>query len=202
MKLIVVTPPYFFVEEDQIITSLFEEGLDILHLRKPETPAIYSERLLTLIPARYHKRIATHEHFYLKQEFGLMGIHLNARNPQEPNGYSGHVSCSCHTFDELREKKKYFDYVFLSPVFDSISKAGYSSAFAPDELQAAGQEGLIDKRVIGLGGIDESNIRRIKELGFGGAAILGGLWKHFNPLTDYDYKSVLEHFRQLKKLAD
>lgn len=38
MKLIVVTPPTFFVEEDQIITALFEEGLDILHLRKPATP--------------------------------------------------------------------------------------------------------------------------------------------------------------------
>lgn len=51
MKLIVVTAPTFFVEEDKIITALFEEGLDILHLRKPETPAMYSERLLTLIPA-------------------------------------------------------------------------------------------------------------------------------------------------------
>lgn len=50
MKLIVVTSPIFFVEEDKIITMLFEEGLDILHLRKPETPAMYSERLLTLIP--------------------------------------------------------------------------------------------------------------------------------------------------------
>lgn len=49
MKLIVVTPPTFFVEEDQIITALFEEGLDILHLRKPATPAMYSERLLTLL---------------------------------------------------------------------------------------------------------------------------------------------------------
>lgn len=38
MKLIVVTAPTFFVEEDKIITALFEEGLDILHLRKPETP--------------------------------------------------------------------------------------------------------------------------------------------------------------------
>ena len=47
MKLIVVTTPTFFVEEDKIITALFEEGLDILHLRKPETPAMYSERLLT-----------------------------------------------------------------------------------------------------------------------------------------------------------
>ena len=32
MKLIVVTAPTFFVEEDKIITALFEEGLDILHL--------------------------------------------------------------------------------------------------------------------------------------------------------------------------
>ena len=47
MKLIVVTTPTFFVEEDKIITALFEEGLDVLHLRKPETPAMYSERLLT-----------------------------------------------------------------------------------------------------------------------------------------------------------
>ena len=57
MKLIVVTTPTFFVEEDKIITALFEEGLDILHLRKPETPAMYSERLLTLIPEKYHRRI-------------------------------------------------------------------------------------------------------------------------------------------------
>ena len=59
MKLIVVTTPTFFVEEDKIITALFEEGLDILHLRKPETPAMYSERLLTLIPEKYHRRIVT-----------------------------------------------------------------------------------------------------------------------------------------------
>ena len=68
MKLIVVTTPTFFVEEDKIITALFEEGLDVLHLRKPETPAMYSERLLTLIPDKYHRRIVTHEHFYLKEE--------------------------------------------------------------------------------------------------------------------------------------
>ena len=55
MKLIVVTTPTFFVEEDKIITALFEEGLDILHLRKPETPAMYSERLLTLIPEKYQE---------------------------------------------------------------------------------------------------------------------------------------------------
>lgn len=52
-----------------------------------ETPAMYSERLLTLIPDKYHRRIVTLEHFYLKEEFNLMGIHLNARNPKEPHDY-------------------------------------------------------------------------------------------------------------------
>ena len=50
MKLVLITPPKFFIEEDKILTALFEEGLDILHLRKPDSAPMYSERLLTLIP--------------------------------------------------------------------------------------------------------------------------------------------------------
>ena len=42
MKLILMTTPYFFVEEHQIINALFDEGLEILHLRKPETEPVYS----------------------------------------------------------------------------------------------------------------------------------------------------------------
>ena len=55
MKLILLTPPDFFVEEDKILTALFEEGLDLLHLRKPDTEPVYSERLLTLLPESHHK---------------------------------------------------------------------------------------------------------------------------------------------------
>lgn len=50
MKLILITTPTYFVEEDKIIATLFDEGLDILHLRKPDTAPVYAERLLTLIP--------------------------------------------------------------------------------------------------------------------------------------------------------
>ena len=50
MKLILITPPTYFVEEDKIITALFEEGLDTLHLRKPGTAPMFAERLLTLSP--------------------------------------------------------------------------------------------------------------------------------------------------------
>ena len=71
MKLILITPPTYCVEEDKIITALFEEGLDTLHLRKPGTAPMFAERLLTLIPEQYHKRIVVHGHFYLKEEYRL-----------------------------------------------------------------------------------------------------------------------------------
>ena len=66
MKLILLTPPDFFVEEDKILTALFEEGLDLLHLRKPDTEPVYSERLLTLLPESHHNQIVVHDHFYLR----------------------------------------------------------------------------------------------------------------------------------------
>ena len=148
MKLILLTPPDFFVEEDKILTALFKEGLDLLHLRKPDTEPVYSERLLTLLPESHHNQIVVHDHFYLKEEFNLRGIHLNGRNPEPPVGYKGHISKSFHHIDELKAEKKNFNYVFLSPIFDSISKSNYTSAFDMEVLKQASAHGIIDKRVM------------------------------------------------------
>lgn len=197
-----MTPPHFFIEEDKIIISLFEEGLDILHLRKPDSAPMYSERLLTLIPKQYHKRIVTHDHFYLKEEFNLMGIHLNSRNPNIPLNYKGHVSCSCHSLEEVKQKKAHFNYVFMSPIFDSISKKDYLSNFSSEELKKASKDGVIDKKVIALGGITVENVHTLKQYGFGGVAVLGDIWDRFDEHDTIDYKEVIQRFRQLKKKAD
>ena len=202
MKLILISSPTYFVEEDKIITTLFEEGLDILHLRKPDTAPIYAERLLTLIPEQYHKRIVVHGHFYLQEEFKLKGIHLNHRNPNLPNNYKGHVSRSCHSLEEIKEHKRDCDYMFLSPVFDSISKQNYHANYTPEEIRQAHNDGIIDKKVIALGGIDIDNIREVKSYGFGGAAIMGALWSRFDTCLDKDFDQVIEHFKKLKKLID
>lgn len=202
MKLIVITTPTFFTEEDQIITALFEEGLDYLHLRKPGTEPIYAERLLTLIPEQYHKRIVVHDHFYLTEEFNLLGIHLNHRNPEIPTSYKGHISCSCHSIDDVKRRKVLCDYVFLSPIFDSISKNNYSSAYSGSQLMQASKTGIIDRKVIALGGIQSNNIRHVKELGFGGAAVLGDIWNRFDSFNTVSYKSIIDHFKKLKKLAE
>ena len=68
--------------------------------------------------------------------------------------------------------------------------------------KTAAKAGIIDKKVIALGGIDEENLLEVKDFGFGGAAILGALWNKFDACTDRDYRCVIEHFRKLRDLAD
>ena len=202
MKLIDSNSTHIFCGRRQDYHGTIRRGLDILHLRKPETPAMYSERLLTLIPEKYHKRIITHEHFYLQEEFSLMGIHLNTRNPKEPHDYSGHISCTCHSLDEVQNKKHFYDYLFLSPIYNCITKSGVTSGFTAEELRQAGKSKVIDSRVMALGGITPDNILEIKDYGFGGAVVMGDLWNKFNACTDRDYLEVIRHFKKLKKMAD
>ena len=191
MKLILMSKPDFFVEEHQILNALFEEGLDILHIRKPYSEPVYSERLLSLIPEEYRKRIVVHDHFY-----------LNPRNLEIPSKYKGHISFSCHDFDEVKEHKKKCDYVFLSPIFDSISKAGYKSNFTHQELLEQSKKKVIDKKVIALGGVDLDNIPKLKDYGFGGVVLMGSFWNRFDLHSTQDFKDLINHFRKAKKIID
>lgn len=201
MKLLLLSTSDFFVEEDTIINALFEEGLDLLHLRKPDSEPVYSERLLTLLPAQWHNQIIVHEHFYLKEEFGLRGIHLSERDPEPPVGYKGQLSRSCHSFDELSTSKSGMDYVFLSPVFNSITYPDRHAAYTDQQLHDAARAGLIDRKVMAAGGINSETLPLLVDYGFGGAVILGDLWTRFNIHSGLDYKEVIAHFRKLRKAA-
>ena len=104
--------------------------------------------------------------------------------------------------EEVKSKKHFYDYVFMSPVYDCISKEGILSGYTPEELRAAGKERIIDTKVMALGGITPDNILEIKDFGFGGAVVLGDLWNKFNVCTDRDYLGVIRHFKKLKEMAD
>lgn len=197
-----MSTPYFFVEEHQILNTLFDEGLDVLHLRKPGMEPVFSERLLSLISENYRKRIVVHDHFYLKSEFGLKGIHLNQRNPEMPPKYKGHISCSCHTEQEVVAHKRACNYVFLSPIFNSISKTGYEAPFNEQQLRALKDAKVIDRKVMALGGVCLENMERVKALGFGGAVILGDIWNRFNIHYTENFNGLIAHFRRLKRAAE
>ena len=122
MKLIVITTEHFFEGEAAALNALFERGMEILHLRKPASTEDGLKNLIEQIDEQFHKRIVLHDHYSLINTFRLKGIHLNNRNMQQPEHISCPVSSSCHSIKELENLTGY-DYVFLSPVFDSITSA-------------------------------------------------------------------------------
>jgi len=199
MKLVVMTRPTFFVEEDKILAALFDEGLDNLHLYKPGSSPMYSERLLSLLPGNSYKRITVHDNYYLKEEFQLNGIHIEDETTLVPNGYKGHISRTCTHLELLKETKRKADYVFLKYIGDSQSEPDCKASFTQQQLEEASRNGLIDRHVYALGGMNLDTVKQMKDLGFGGIVICGDIWNRFNIQQEVDYQAVIDHFSKLRK---
>lgn len=195
MKLVAISLPRFAGNEAEAIVRLFEEGLELFHLRKPGCEANEMRVLLNKIPEKYYTRIVLHDLFSLAKEKNLKGVHLNSRNRKIPENFTGSISRSCHSLEEIVESD-YCNYVFLSPIFNSISKEGYGSCFSADMLRDAEQQGVLSERVIALGGIDELTIPQIRDFSFGGVAVLGALWREFE--LDQNINQLTERLRLLQ----
>ena len=175
MLWLVITSPSFIPDEASFLHRLFVHGVDIVHLRKPGATAEECARLLDDLTSDDRRRIVIHDFFELAEPYGLKGIHLNARRSTVPDGYEGHVSRSCHSLEEVKRYKDACDYVFLSPIFDSVSKQGYASAFTDRTLKQASSDGIIDDKVVALGGVTPDKIDYLQQLNFGGASMLGSV---------------------------
>lgn len=177
MFLIAISTPEFRSDEARQIQQLLSDssGFRRVHLRKPGATPDMMRHLLDAIPAELYPRLSLHDCFSIATERGLGGVHLNRRNPTAPEGWTGLISRSCHSLDELRHYggDGVYDYLFLSPVFDSISKSGYRSAFDLEQLRLSG---LTGPRVVALGGVTPERLPALAAAGFGGAAMLGAVW--------------------------
>ena len=209
-----ISAPDFLPGEAEAVTALLEAGAWRVHVRKPAAGSDSIARLLEHIPAALYSRISLHDHHELAARFGVGGVHLNSRNPSAPDGFGGLVSRSCHSISELSQYGPVCDYMFLSPIFDSISKSGYTSRFSLEEIRrriVAGSDVATARmdvmssdgncrsvdwgRVFALGGVCPDNIRLLEETGFGGAAVLGYLWEPFR--QDHDIAALSARFRRL-----
>lgn len=180
MKLIGITTETIFDGEAERIALLLDYGLDQMHIRKPGYLSNDIATLLQQIPEKYHSRLVLHDHFDLAARYSVAGLHLNRRNPQPPIGYKGMIGRSCHSIEEVKNSTD-VDYCFLSPIYDSISKKGYTSHFSAEILTNACREGIITERVFALGGITPELLPQLQEWGFGGAVMLGYLWEEKSP---------------------
>ena len=170
-KLIAFTLPYYIENEAEYLTALLcSEAFDRVHIRKPGESIDSLRKLIESIPADLRPRLSLHDFHSLASEYGC-GINLNSRNPVKPEGFKGIVCRSCHSLEEI-EKSKEEDYLFLSPVYPSISKPGYIPYFSLNDLK-----GKVNRRIIALGGVTPERLPELFEIGFGGAAMLGLIWE-------------------------
>lgn len=183
-KLIAITPETTTKGEISSVLQIIDSGFDYVHIRKPGYNHKEMADYLCEIPHEYYPHIKINDHFELAMELGVKGIHLNSRNGSVPDGFKGEISKSCHSIAELSDINGY-EYVFLSPIYDSICKHGYVSKFSAEELQEAHKAGAINGKVMALGGMTASRVAEIKDYGFGGAAFLGYLFESTNNVELY-----------------
>lgn len=167
-KVIGVTLPDFFIGEEKIINRILQnKEVDFVHIRKPGSSYKETENLLKRIKMEYHPLLKLHDHFDLLSSYNLGGCHLNSRNPL-PHPYAKSISKSIHSLIEIDEVKE-FDYYFISPIFDSISKKGYEGGFDFSKLSSK----ISGTKAIALGGVTPDKFPFLISLGFEGAALSG-----------------------------
>lgn len=170
LKIAITSPEAFPHEASRIASILENKEADLVHIRKPSWNLQQMEGLVREIPSFLHPKLKIHSNFILTERYDLCGVHLNHRNPVAP-GNAKSVSISFHSIEQLASAGHY-DYVTLSPIFNSISKLHYNSAFSLDELKPH----LQGRKVVALGGVTPDKIPLLKEYGFYGCAMLGYFW--------------------------
>lgn len=187
---IAVTPDTFIggsVEREAMsLTFLLDANItDRVSLHHPCASEDEIRDILLNIPERLRGLITLHDYYNLAIEEHLAGgVQINARNEGQWEDMLRNnsvewcrVSRSCHSIEEVKEAADsgIYEYVTLSPIYDSISKRGYKSHFDIQELSGILPE--IGIRVVALGGVRKENFEELKRAGFSGAAMCGGIFK-------------------------
>ena len=126
----------------------------------------------------------------LEQLVDFTGMHFWSEEKLmelKANGYT--LSTSIHRIEERDEISSVFDYAFFGPVFNSISKKGYTSTLKDGSVLP--KQKLGTPAWVAIGGIETSNIGKIRTMGFQGAAVLGAIWE--NP------SESVQQFKALQK---
>ena len=194
---VLIAPEIDITNEIEILTQLFQEGLQFYHLRKPNKDYKGYCHYLDQIDTKYHSRIVVHYFHELLGEYTLKGIHFQEAKRKETSLETLKsispkkqitLSSSFHTPKDIERCEFEFDYHLLSPVFTSISKRGYEGkGFDVNH---------INKRIVGMGGVTPENLAEFDKLGYTGVGVLGGIWNSKSPITNF--KKMQNYFTKTR----
>lgn len=182
--ILVITPELIAQNETDIINQMFQEGLDLLHIRKPWISRNEMTKFITQIDEAFYPQLVLHTHYDLGKEFTISRFHFREIDRKEdiykPFVKEKIISTSIHDIKTYNTLEKEWEYAFISPFFPSISKKGYGlNSTIQEEIQHRNNP---DVKLIALGGINQDNIHQVFEADANGAALLGAIWESEEPL--------------------
>ena len=187
MDLLAISPPDDeYPQEAHLIVQLLDAGLLRYHIRKPVGSQRATESLIQAVPEVYHSRLSLHQHDALVDRYEVCLHHTS----HTVHGERAARSCSLHHLSSLETALDGYDYAFLSPIFPSISKAGYGPSWTESSLRAALKPDY-PTRLYALGGVQPGKLALAQSLGFEGVVLHGALWQAADPLQ------VFQSFRAM-----
>lgn len=182
--ILVITPELMVPGETDTINQLFQEGLDVLHIRKPWISNNEMIEFIAKIDETFHSQLVLHTHYDLGKEYNISRFHFREIDRKEeiykPFAEENTISTSVHDITTYNTLDKEWEYAFISPFFPSISKKGYGlDSTIKDEIKHRNNP---DVKLIALGGIDQDNIHEVFKTEADGAALLGAIWESEEPL--------------------
>lgn len=178
--IILLSHPESVPEETTQVNTILETFPELIfHLRKPEWDEQQIASFLQSLKTAVHPRVVLHHHYQLTESFHLKGIHLTENARHSGINHPEIVSTSFHCLEDARNESGRYTYFFCSPVFPSISKAGYRT---DENWNITTENDLFKTKAVALGGIEAHRLTEIRKRGFNHIAVLGAIWQSTDPI--------------------
>ncbi|MFV7234366.1 MULTISPECIES: thiamine phosphate synthase [Flavobacterium] len=197
--MILISNPIAITNEINTIHALFENGMELFHIRKSEFTEFEMEVFVSAIGLEFRNQLSLHSHHHLAKEFGIHRIHFTEKMRTETSEESlkkwkekgFKLSTSIHCMADFEKLSDAFDYAFFGPVFESISKPNYASNL--DFRMELKQRKNNKTALVALGGITSERIKAALEYGFDDVALLGTIWNSSNTIENYKLCQQIVH---------
>lgn len=184
--MIIISYPTATANEISTIHALFERGLELFHVRKPDFSEQEIKDFVNAIGLEFRNKLVLHSHHHLAEDLGINRLHFSSTNRkdnfQKASDFT--LSTSTHSIEEFNALSEAIDYAFLSPVYPSISKANYQSEM--NLFEDLKNRTNFSTRLVALGGISPENLDEIMKAGFNDVALLGTIWNSRQPIKNFE----------------
>ena len=127
------------------------------------------------------------------QEYKMAGTLFTPGSNPPMGNEKGKLVGYANNLLHLKELRETYDIVCFGP----LGRTFHQSA----ELNEIGKK-MINRNTWAFGDIDEANLKRLTQYGFGGVIIDELMWSNFDSCRSTDYSDLIDRFKRIKKAVD